>query len=141
MYVPGDHFLAAALKESPNLWEEAIERKVLIATPTIFLAVVRTVAYGWKARAAEENVARIATLGRELYERIATMGEHVDRMGRGLDGAVKNYNNFIGSLEGRVLPKAREFSKLGIFTGKEELSCLHQVETALLPLAAPELER
>ena len=140
MYVPGDHFLAAALEEMPNLWEEAIDRRVLIATPTIFLALVRTVAYGWKARAAEENVNRIADLGKELYDRLTTMGEHVDRMGRSLDGAVKHYNGFVGSLEARVLPKAREFRDLGAITGTGELPRPERIQTALRSLAAPELE-
>ena len=140
MYVPGDHFLAAAFEEMPTLWEEAASRRVLFASPMIFLALMRTIAYGWKVRKQEENVARIANLGKQLYDRLGTMGDHILRVGTSLNGAVLHYNKFIGSLETRVLPTFRKFHEFGAVTGENQISHLKKIETMPRPLAAPELE-
>lgn len=140
MYVPGDHFLGAALEASPGLWEEAIERRVLLATPTIFLALVRTVAYGWQVKAVEENRERIEDLGKDLYERLSVMVRHVGDVGKNLEGAMSSYNRFVASLESRVLPKARGFRELGIRVGGDGLRDLKHLDTPPRSLSAPELD-
>ena len=140
MYVPGDHFLGAALEVSPGLWEEAIERRVLLATPTIFLALVRTVAYGWQVKAVEENRERIEDLGKDLYERLSVMVRHVGEVGKNLGGAMDSYNRFVASLESRVLPKARGFRDLGIRVSGDGLRDLKPLDTLPRSLSAPELD-
>ena len=140
MYVPGDHFLGAALEVSPGLWEEAIERRVLLATPTIFLALVRTVAYGWQVKAVEENRERIEDLGKELYERLSVMVRHVGDVGKNLGGAMDSYNRFVASLESRVLPKARGFRDLGIRVSGDGLRDLNRLDALPRSLSAPELD-
>ena len=140
MYIPGDHFLGAALEVSPGLWEEAIERRVLLATPTIFLALVRTVAYGWQAKAAEENRERIEDLGKELYERLGVMVRHIGDLGKSLEGAMGSYNKFVGSLETRVLPKARGFRDLGVRVSGGVLQSLKRLDEPPRSLSASEFD-
>ncbi len=119
LFLPGEPFLSAALQESPQLLEEALSDKVIIATPATLIALLLAVAYGWRERQAEENAQRISALGREMYERIATWAGHLDRVGDSLEKAVKAYNESVGSLEGRVLVSARRFKELGAGTERE----------------------
>jgi DNA recombination protein RmuC len=118
-YIPGEHFLSAALEQDSELWEKAFKDRVLLATPTNLVAIARTVASVWKqeklAKAAEE----IAGLGRELHSRIATMAEHVVRMGRNLQTANDAYNKMVGSLETQVFTQARRFEGLSAGSNKE----------------------
>lgn len=119
MYIPGEHFLSAALEQDPELWEKAFKDRVLLATPTNLVAIARTVASVWKQEKLAEAAEEIAGLGRELHSRIATMAEHVARMGRNLATANAAYNQMVGSFESQVFTQARRFESLGAGSAKE----------------------
>jgi DNA recombination protein RmuC len=119
MYIPGEHFLTAALEQDPNLWEWAFERKVLLATPTNLVAIARTVATVWKQEKLAAEAGKIAELGRELHSRLATMAEHVGSVGANLSRANNAYNKMVGSLESQVFTQARRFEELGAGSSKE----------------------
>lgn len=138
MFVPGEGFLAAAVHEDPALLEDGMARRVVIATPTTLITLLRGVAYGWKQERLAANAAAIRDLGRDLYERLRTLAGHFERIGGALGQSVKTYNEAIGSLESRVLPKAREFRELGAGEG-EEIRKVRGVEQMPRPLTAPEL--
>jgi DNA recombination protein RmuC len=114
LFVPGESFLSAALDGDPALIEYAAERRVILATPTTLIALLRTVAHAWTQEALADKAADIHRLGCELHERLATMGGHLDRVGRSLGAAVASYNQAIGSLESRVLVSARKFTDLDV---------------------------
>jgi DNA recombination protein RmuC len=114
MFVPGDGFLAAALDCAPDLMTEAMDRRVLVVTPTTLFALCKAVAYGWRVEEQARGAQQIADLGRELYKRIAVMGEHAQRLGKSLEDSVKRYNQFAGSLETQVLTQARRFEELSV---------------------------
>ena len=135
MFVPGEHFLTAALEQDHQLWDYAFDRKVLLATPTNLIAIARTVAAVWKQETMAGQAREIAELGRELYSRLATMGGHVGRMGRNLDTAVSAYNAMVGSLESQVMTSAQRFEKLGVDTGAKAIETLPIVEQAARPLS------
>jgi DNA recombination protein RmuC len=113
-FVPADAFLDAALREDPTLLEHAFGRDIVLATPSTLVALLRTIAYGWRQESLAANAAQIHQLGRDLYQRLATMGGHVDRLGRSLSGAVSAYNDAVGSLERRVFSTARQMEDLGV---------------------------
>ncbi|MFP5330328.1 MAG: DNA recombination protein RmuC [Alphaproteobacteria bacterium] len=119
MYIPGEHFLTAALEQDPGLWEWAFERKVLLATPTNLVAIARTVATVWKQEKLAAEAGKIAELGRELHSRLATMAEHVASVGTNLGRMNNAYNKMVGSLESQVLTQARRFEELGAGSSKE----------------------
>jgi DNA recombination protein RmuC len=114
LFVPGESFLSAALEVQPSLIEHAADRQVVLATPTTLIALLRTVAYAWTQQTLADKAQEIHELGRDLHDRLATMGGHLDRLGRSLTGAVSAYNRAIGSLENRVLVSARRFGELGV---------------------------
>ncbi len=134
MFVPGEHFLTAALEHDPELWDFAFDRRVLLATPTNLIAIARTVASVWRQEKMAGQAREIAELGKELYARLATMGGHVGRMGKNLDTAVSAYNALVGSLESQVLTQAKRFEQLGVDTGGKAFDPLPVVETAARPL-------
>jgi DNA recombination protein RmuC len=139
-FVPGDPLLAAALENDSSLLEHAMANHVLLATPTTLVALLRSVAYGWQQEALAENAREVQRMGRDLYKRIATFGEHLARMGKGLNTAVEAYNKAVGSLERNVLPQARRFQELGLVgSGEKELAPLDQVDATSRQLQAPEL--
>ena len=141
MFVPGDGFLAAALDRMPDLMSEAMEKRVLLVTPTTLFALCKAVAYGWRVEEQAANADKIAVLGRELYKRISVMGGHAAGLGKALETAVTRYNAFVGSLETQVLTQARRFEDLAVDHEGKELPVLEPVETAtraLAKLAAPE---
>jgi DNA recombination protein RmuC len=113
MYIPGEHFLSAALEQDDELWEKAFKNKVLLATPTNLVAIARTVASVWRQERLAEAAEEIANLGKELHLRIATMAEHIARMGKNLSTANTAYNQMVGSFESQVLTQARRFEGLG----------------------------
>ena len=121
MFVPGEHFLAAALDQDPTLWDYAFERKVLLATPTNLIAIARTVAAVWRQEKLATQAREIALLGKELYARLAVMGGHVAKLGKNLDTAMGAYNAFVGSLESQVLTSARRFETMNIDTGTKAI--------------------
>jgi DNA recombination protein RmuC len=135
MFVPGDGYLSAALEQSPDLLTDAMERKVLIATPTSLFAVCKAVAYGWRVEDQAEGAAQIAALGKELYKRISTMGAHAASVGKALDAAVSRYNQFVGSLETQVLTQARRFEDLKVDHEGKDIPVLEPVELAARPLS------
>jgi len=129
MYIPGEHFLTAALEQDDRLWEWAFERRVLLATPTNLVAIARTVASVWRQEKLAEEAAEIARLGKELHARLATMGGHVARLGRNLDLATGAYNSFVGSLESQVMTQAKRFEALEVSGGAKEIEPLPVVDT------------
>jgi DNA recombination protein RmuC len=137
LFVPGDPFLEAALQADPALLEHAFERNVVVATPTTLIALLRTVAYGWRQEALARNAAAVHQLGKELHARLATMGTHVAKLGRSLDGAVDSYNKTVSSLEARVLVTARRLTELKV--SDDELAAPAQVDRSPRRVSAPEL--
>jgi DNA recombination protein RmuC len=139
-FVPGDALLAAALEHDSTLLEHAVSHHVLLATPTTLIALLRTVAYGWQQEALAENAREVQDMGRELYKRLATFGEHMARTGRSLSGAVDSYNKAVGSLERNVFPQARRFHELGVVGGADkEIPELEHIDGSARGLQAPEL--
>ncbi|MGA7688750.1 MAG: DNA recombination protein RmuC [Jiangellales bacterium] len=114
MFVPAEVFLNAALDEDPTLLEYGFERNVVISTPATFVALLRTVAYTWKQEALAANAREVYELGKTLYARLATMGGHVNKLGKEMSGAVEAYNKLVGSLESRVMVSARKFVELKV---------------------------
>ena len=114
LFLPGDQFLSAALAERPELIEAALKQNIIIATPSTLIALLKTVAYGWRERAMADNAALIRELGQELYRRLGNFTGHIQRMGQRLDAALEAYNGAVGSLERQLLPQARRFHELGV---------------------------
>jgi DNA recombination protein RmuC len=133
MYIPGEHFLAAALEQDPTLWDWAFERRVLLATPTNLVAIAKTVASIWRQERLAEAAQEIASLGKELHSRLATMNEHMTRVGRNLATANSAYNQMVGSFESQVLTQAKRFETLGAGSSKS-LDTPPMVEVAPRPL-------
>ncbi|WP_262503977.1 DNA recombination protein RmuC [Sphingosinithalassobacter sp. CS137] len=134
LYIPGEHFLTAALEQDEALWEWAFERRVLLATPTNLVAIARTVASVWRQEKIAEQAAEIAALGKELHSRLATMGSHVTKLGRNLELAGNAYNAMVGSLESQVFTQAQRFEALEVATGAKRIEALPVVETTPRPL-------
>jgi DNA recombination protein RmuC len=135
MFIPGDSFLVAALERAPDLMVEAMDRRVIIVTPTTLFGLCKAVSYGWRVEEQAKNADRIATLGRELYKRIAVMGEHALRLGKSLDASVRTYNQFAASLETQVLTQARRFEELQVDHEARPVPELAQVETSVRELS------
>ncbi|QYU70971.1 DNA recombination protein RmuC [Leptolyngbya sp. 15MV] len=130
MFVPGEHFVAAALEADPELWDFAFRNKVLLATPTNLVAIARTVAQVWRQDTIAREAIEIGKAGAELYDRLATAAEHLKRVGGGLESAVNNYNKFVGSFERNVLTSGRRLKDKGIEIGKREIEAVPLVESA-----------
>ncbi len=137
LFVPGEAFLSQALETEPKLLEYAAARQVVLATPSTLIALLRTVAYGWGQQTVTESAREIQVLGRELYERLGTLGGHLDKVGRSLTAAVGSYNGAVASLETRVLVSARRMHDLHL--SDEPLAGPQPVDDAVRPLVAPEL--
>ncbi|MFY9891671.1 MAG: DNA recombination protein RmuC [Streptosporangiaceae bacterium] len=137
LFIPGEAFLAPALEHDPALLEHAMASKVHIATPTTLVTMLRTAQYAWQQAALSDNARAVFDLGRELYDRIASLGKHVDGLGKALTNAVSTYNRTVGSLESRVLVSARKLNELGVVEG--ELEQLRPVDETVRSLSAPEL--
>ncbi|MFH2088021.1 MAG: DNA recombination protein RmuC [Pseudomonadota bacterium] len=139
LFLPGEMFYSAALEADPSLIEAGVDARVILATPTTLIALLRAVAYGWTQQALTENAERISLLGRELYERIATVTEHWGKVGRNLGEAVGAYNKSVASMESRVLVSARKFRDLKVAGEDKEIADLNPVEALPRELQAPEL--
>ena len=136
LFLPGDQFLSAALAERPQLMETALAQGVIIATPSTLIALLKTVAYGWRQSAVAHNAALIRDLGQELYRRLGTFGGHLGRMGQRLGGAVDAYNSAVGSLERQVMSQARRFTEVGV-TADAPLPEIEQVTQLVRTTGAP----
>lgn len=133
LFLPGDQFLAAALEADPAIVDRGINSRVLLATPSTLVALLKAAAYGWRQEAVSQNAEEIAKLGRELYDRIVTFAEHLEKMQRGLEQATGAFNKAVGSFESSLLPGARKFTELGA-RGAKELPALPGVDTAVRDL-------
>jgi len=130
LFIPGDQFLAAALEQQPGLLEDALHQKVILATPTSLVALLKAVAYGWRQVAMEENAKKIQALGEELHQRLAAFAGHLAKLGRQLGSSVDAYNSAVGSLERNVLPGARKFRDMGV-SGRKDIEQLEPVGAAV----------
>ena len=139
LFLPGEMFYSAALEADPSLIEAGVDARVILATPTTLIALLRAVAYGWTQQALTENAERISQLGRELYDRIATVAEHWGRVGKNLGEAVNAYNESVASMERRVLVSARKFRDLKVAGDDKEIRDLNPVEALPREVQAPEL--
>lgn len=139
MFVPGDGYLAAALERQPDLLSEAMDKRVVIVTPSTLFALCKAVAYGWRAEDQAANAQEVAQLGRELYKRLSTMGGHVASVGKALTATVERFNQFVGSLESQVLTQARRFEDLAVDHEGREIPEITMIEPQPKGLTKPEL--
>ncbi|MBC7633490.1 DNA recombination protein RmuC [Aeromicrobium sp.] len=137
LFEPGESILSAALEAEPSLLEYASAKKVVLATPTTLIALLRTVAYAWTQEQLAANAREIQTIAREMYDRIGTVAGHVDKLGRSLESTVRSYNDAVSSIESRFLVTARKFASLHV--SDEPVEPPRFVESTPRPLTAPEL--
>jgi DNA recombination protein RmuC len=140
LFIPGDQFLSAALELDHKLLEDALSDKVILATPTSFVALLRAVGYGWRQQALAQNAEQIRKLGEDLYGRVATFAEHLGRLGKSLESSVSHFNKTVGTFDARVLPSMRRFTEMGI-NPKKGLSEVPQIEVAARDVAASEEDK
>jgi DNA recombination protein RmuC len=139
MFLPGEMFFSAALEQDPSLIECGVEKRVIPASPTTLIALLRAVAYGWQQEAMEENARKISENGKLLYEAVRTLGGHFEQLGTKLKSSLEAYNQAVGSLEGNVLVKARKFKELQAANGGEEIKTLEPIDRVPRMLQAAEL--
>lgn len=128
LFIPGEHFLSAALERDPKLLEDAIQSNIILATPTNFIALLKTISYGWKQQALADNATEIRELGETLYKRLTVFTSHLSKLGSSLNNSVDNFNKTVGSLERQVMPSGKRFVQMGI-RAKEDLAELKPIET------------
>jgi DNA recombination protein RmuC len=139
MFIPGESFVAAAAEADASLIEDGMSKRVLIATPTTLLALLHATAYGWRQEQIAENAEEISGLGRQLYDRLRVMIQHLNAAGGALNKASVAFNSAVGSLESRVLPAARRFRDLGA-AGGEDIASLDRIDTQARQLPLPPSE-
>src|SRR6202795_3923369 len=119
LFLPGDQFLSAALQENPGLLDDSMRQKIMLATPTSLIALLKAVSYGWKQTVLAENAREVRQLGEDVYKRLAVFGEHLGKLGKSLGNSVDSFNKAVGSLEQQVLPAARRFEGLGLRVNRD----------------------
>jgi len=134
LFIPGEQFLSAALDLEPNLFDHALNFKIILATPNNLLALLKTVNYGWKQVQLAKNATEIKSLAENLYQRLAVFTQHIEKIGKSLEQSNKAYNSAVGSLERSVLPSARKFTEMGI-SQKNDITILNPTDT---PLRTPQ---
>ncbi|HKT80794.1 MAG TPA: DNA recombination protein RmuC [Vicinamibacterales bacterium] len=139
MFLPGEMFFSAALEQDPTLIEFGVEQRVIPASPTTLIALLRAVAYGWQQEAMEENARQISDLGRSLYDSLRVLGGHFDTLGSRLKAGLDAYNQAVGSLEGNVLVKARRFKELQVTPDADDIKTLEPIDRVPRMLQAREL--
>lgn len=132
LFVPGESFFSAALEQDRTLIEDAIDKRVVLASPTTLIALLRAIAYGWKQQVVAENAERIKDLGEELYDRVVKFAEHLSEIAKGLERANKAYNTAVASFDSRLIPSARKFREMGV--GSVDVPEIEPVETFPRPL-------
>ena len=137
MFIPGDPFLSAAVDHDPDLIEDGLKKQIILATPTTLIALLRAIAYGWRQEQVTKNAQEISSLGKQLYERMKVLSDHLIDMGKGLKRANDSYNSAVGSMEARVFPAARRFKELGA-TSNTDISAINPVESTPRTLNLPE---
>ncbi len=138
LFLPGEVFFSAALEMDPGLIEAGVEEKVILATPTTLIALLRAVAFGWRQEKMTENAYEISRIGKELYKRLSDMGDHFSKLGRNIHGVVDAYNQSVGTLEKRVLVSARRLKELDVVSASEEISDVSPIEKTVRDLNSPE---
>lgn len=130
LFLPNEAVFSSALEHDPGLIEFGAEKNVIIATPTTLIALLKAAAFGWRQESIAQEAQTLGFLGKELYKRLTTMAEHIEKVGKSLDKTVKNFNSMVGSIEGSVLPSARRFRDLNVIAAeKSEIAFLEPVET------------
>ena len=137
MFIPGEHFLSAALELEPQLLEETMQLNIILATPTNFIAILRAVSYGWKQQALTENAIAIRNLGESLYKRLSVFSGHLDKLGSSLNSSVGHFNKTVGSLERQAIPSGKRFLDMGI-RAKDELDSIPPIDNQVRPVSSPE---
>jgi DNA recombination protein RmuC len=127
LFLPAESFFSAAVDTDPALIETAVQSRVVLASPTTLIALLKAIAFGWQQQQVAENAEAISQLGRDLYDRMGTLADHLATVGTRLGSAVDSYNKAVGSLERRVLPSARKFKELGA-GGSKEIASLESVD-------------
>ncbi|MEI8296184.1 MAG: DNA recombination protein RmuC, partial [Alphaproteobacteria bacterium] len=139
LFLPGETFFSAALEKDPSLIESGVRERVILATPTTLIALLRAVSYGWRQETIALNTQLISDLGRDLYKRLHDLGSHLSRVGKSLGTAVESYNHAVGTLERRVLVTARKFQTLDTNLSQEDLAQTPGIDATPRSLSAPEL--
>jgi DNA recombination protein RmuC len=139
LFLPGEMFFSAALEQDPSLIELGVENKVILATPTTLISLLRAVAYGWQQEQITENAKKISELGKTLYDRICTLSEHLGNLKKGLDRAVDSYNKTVGSLEKSILAPARKFKELGV-TSAQDIEIIEPIEKTTRMIQASDMK-
>jgi DNA recombination protein RmuC len=139
MFLPGESFFSAALEADPSLIEGGVNQRVILATPTTLIALLKAVSYGWRQERLAQDAEKIGNLGKELYERICTLGAHFTGVGSSLRSAVEKYNEAVGALETRVLVSARRFKEMPIAASDKEIKSAETIETIPRQIQAPDI--
>jgi len=137
LFIPGDQFLNSALDQDPDLLEFALQHKVMLATPISLVALLRAIAYGWRQETLADNAEQIREIGSELYNRLCNFSEHLNRLGKSLNGSVQHFNKAVGSFDSRILSGARKFKEMGI-ENKKDIEDPEQIEHQARIVSKPE---